>query len=83
VWRRSWKRRPFSRHVRGDVAAVSAAATEGARLSREAGDLNTREMMLLNLGVATLMAGRLDQSQPLFAESLRIAQRIDDRAAQY
>ena len=67
----------------GDVEAVSAAATEGARLSREAGDLYSLEMMLLNLGAATLMAGDLDRSQPLFAEALRIGQQIDDRVAQY
>jgi predicted ATPase/DNA-binding CsgD family transcriptional regulator len=66
-----------------DVEAVSAAATEGARLSREAGDLYSLEMMLLNLGVATVMAGHLDRSQPLFAEALRIAQQLDDRVAQY
>jgi len=67
----------------GDVAAVSAAATEGARLSRAAGDLYSLEMMLLNLGVATLMAGDLDRSQPRFAEALGIAQQLDDRVAQY
>jgi len=67
----------------GDIAAVSAAATEGARLSRESGDLYSLEMMLLNQGVATLMAGDLDRSQPLFAEALRIGEQIDDRVAQY
>jgi predicted ATPase/DNA-binding CsgD family transcriptional regulator len=67
----------------GDVGAVRAAATEGARRSREAGDLYSLEMMLLNQGVATLMAGDLDRSQPLFAEALRIGQQIDDRVAQY
>jgi DNA-binding CsgD family transcriptional regulator len=40
-------------------------------------------MMLLNQGVATLMGGDLDHSQPLFAEALRIGQQIDDRVAQY
>jgi predicted ATPase/DNA-binding CsgD family transcriptional regulator len=67
----------------GDLQTLIAAATEGARLSREAGDLYSLEMMLLNLGAATLMAGDLDGSQPLFAEALRIGQQIDDRVAQY
>jgi DNA-binding CsgD family transcriptional regulator len=67
----------------GDVAAVRAAATEGVRLSREAGDLYAQEMMLLNLGVATLVSGDLDRSQRLFAEALRIGERLDDRVAQY
>ncbi|HEX6677227.1 MAG TPA: LuxR C-terminal-related transcriptional regulator [Actinomycetes bacterium] len=67
----------------GDLEAVSAAATEGVRLSREAGDLYSLEMMLLNLGSATLMAGDPDRSRPLFAEALRIGREIDDRVAQY
>jgi predicted ATPase/DNA-binding CsgD family transcriptional regulator len=67
----------------GDVAAVRAAATEGVRLSRETGDLYSREMMLLNLGVATFVAGDLDRSRPLFAEALRIGEQVDDRVAQY
>jgi DNA-binding NarL/FixJ family response regulator len=40
-------------------------------------------MMLMNLGLAALMAGDLDRSKPLFVESLRIAQQIDDRVAKY
>jgi hypothetical protein len=40
-------------------------------------------MMLMNLGSAALMAGEPEASGPLFAESLRLAQQIDDRVAQY
>jgi DNA-binding NarL/FixJ family response regulator len=40
-------------------------------------------MMLINLGLAALIAGDLDESKPLYAEALRIAQRIDDRVAQH
>jgi predicted ATPase/DNA-binding CsgD family transcriptional regulator len=67
----------------GDLEAVSSASSEGARLSRAAGDLYSLEMMLMNLGFAALFAGDLDQSKPLFAEALQIANRIDDRVAQY
>ncbi|GAA4576524.1 LuxR C-terminal-related transcriptional regulator [Planotetraspora kaengkrachanensis] len=67
----------------GDLDAVRSASSEGARLSREAGDLYSLGMMLMNLGFATLIAGDLDESKPLFAEALRIAHRIDDRVAQY
>jgi hypothetical protein len=66
----------------GDLEAVTSAASEGARLSREVGDLYTLEHMLINLGTAALIAGNLDQSKPLFAEAMRIARRIDDRVAQ-
>jgi predicted ATPase/DNA-binding CsgD family transcriptional regulator len=67
----------------GDLDAVRAAASQGARLSREAGDLYSLDMMLMNLGSAALMAGDLDEARPLLAEALRIARRIDDRVAQY
>jgi predicted ATPase/DNA-binding CsgD family transcriptional regulator len=67
----------------GDLETVRFAATEGVRLSREAGDLYSLEMMLNNQGVAALTAGDFDQSKPPFVEALRIALRIDDRVAQY
>ena len=38
-------------------------------------------MMLLNLGSAALIAGDLGESKPLLAESLRIADQMDDRVA--
>ena len=41
----------------GDLDAVLTAATEGARRSREAGDLYSLGMMLINQGAATLIAG--------------------------
>jgi predicted ATPase/DNA-binding CsgD family transcriptional regulator len=66
-----------------DLDTVRSASSEGVRLSREAGDLYSLGMMLLNLGSATLMAGDHDTSQPLLAEALRIARQIDDRVAQY
>jgi DNA-binding CsgD family transcriptional regulator len=67
----------------GDLDTVRSAASEGVRLSREAGDLYGLEMMLSNLGSAALIGGDLDAAKPLFTEALRIARRIDDRVAQY
>ena len=67
----------------GDLDAARSAASEGVRLSREAGEPYRLEMMLMNLGSAALFAGDLDASKAPFAESLRIAHGIDDRIAQY
>ena len=65
-----------------DLEAVRAAATQGARLARDSGDLYALEIMLLNLGSVALMAGD-DRPGPLLIESLEIAQQIDDRVAQF
>jgi predicted ATPase/DNA-binding NarL/FixJ family response regulator len=67
----------------GELEAVRSASSEGARLSRETGDLYSQEMMLMNLGLTSLFTGDLDESKPLFLEALGIAHRIDDRVAQY
>ena len=40
-------------------------------------------MMLINLGLAALITGDLDESKHLYTEALRIAQQIDDRVAEY
>jgi len=73
--------RAFNGFFEADLDAVRSAASEGARLAREAGDLYGLEMMLLNLGSAALLAGDLGGSKPLLAESLQIAQQMDDRVA--
>jgi predicted ATPase/DNA-binding CsgD family transcriptional regulator len=67
----------------GDLAAARSASSEGVRISREAGDLYRLGMMLLNLGLTALIACDLDESKPLFAEALRVADQIDDRVAQF
>jgi DNA-binding CsgD family transcriptional regulator len=67
----------------GDIEVVTAAATEGVRLSRDAGDLYSLEMMLLNRGGTALIVGNLEEAQGYYREGLTIAQRIDDRVAQY
>jgi DNA-binding CsgD family transcriptional regulator len=65
-----------------DLAAVRSAAEQGVRLSRDAGDLYSLDMMLMNLGLAALLSGNLRESEERFAEGLRIARRLDDRLAQ-
>jgi predicted ATPase/DNA-binding CsgD family transcriptional regulator len=66
----------------GDLDAVRSAASQGARLARDAGDLYSLEMMLLNQGFAELISGDLRESGQRFTEALRIARRLDDRVAQ-
>jgi predicted ATPase/DNA-binding CsgD family transcriptional regulator len=73
--------RAFNGFFEADLDAVRSAASEGTRLAREAGDVYGLEMMLLNLGSAALLAGDLDESEPLLAESLQIAHQMDDRVA--
>ena len=63
----------------GDVEAATSASLDGIRLSRQAGDLYTLKVWLLNLGTAALVAGDLDAAAPLLAEALQIAHRLDDR----
>jgi predicted ATPase/DNA-binding CsgD family transcriptional regulator len=67
----------------GDIETVMAAASEGVGRSREAGDLYSLEMMLLNRGGTALFLGDLEHAKADYIEALKIAQRIDDRVAQY
>jgi predicted ATPase/DNA-binding CsgD family transcriptional regulator len=75
--------RSFNAIFEGDFEALRAAATEGARRSREVGDLYALHMMNLNLGSAALSLGELDESKARYHEALRIAYRIDDRIGQF
>jgi predicted ATPase/DNA-binding CsgD family transcriptional regulator len=68
--------------IDGDLGAVRSAAAHGARLSREAGDGYSHEMMLLNQGFAALMAGDRRAAGQWLAEGLGIARQLDDRVAQ-
>ncbi len=68
--------------VNGDLDAARSAAASGALLSREAGDLYSLGMMLLNQGFAALLAGDQRGAGERFAEGLRIARQLDDRVAQ-
>jgi predicted ATPase/DNA-binding CsgD family transcriptional regulator len=75
--------RAFTGFFFADLDAVRSGASAGARLARETGNLYALEMMLLNLGSAALLAGQPEESGPPLVESLRIADRIDDRVAQF
>jgi predicted ATPase/DNA-binding CsgD family transcriptional regulator len=68
--------------IDGDLDTVSMAAAEGARLSREACDLYSLGMMLMNQGYAALESGALRDAGAWLTEGLLIARQIDDRVAQ-
>jgi hypothetical protein len=68
--------------LEGDLAVVGPAAAEGARLSREAGDVYSLEMMLMNQAIAAAMSGDLHECELRSTEGLRIADQLDDRIAQ-
>jgi predicted ATPase/DNA-binding CsgD family transcriptional regulator len=75
--------RSFNAIFEADFATLRAAATDGARLSREVGDLYALHMMNLNLGTAALSFGEHDESKARYEEALRIAYQIDNRIGQY
>lgn len=66
----------------GEFDTVQSAATEGVRLSREAGDLYSLTMMGLNQGFAALRSDDVREAERRFTEALPIARRLDDRVAQ-
>ena len=67
----------------GDFETLKLVASEGARESREAGDLYALHMMNLNLGGAALFMGDVEESKARYSEALRIAYQIDDRIGQF
>jgi len=75
--------RALNAFMEADLDTVRSAASEGILLARQANDLYSLEMMLLNLGSAALLAGDLGESKPLLADSLRIADQMDDRVARF
>ena len=66
----------------GDLATAEAVSSEGARLSRDVGDLYYLERMLMNLGLVAMAAGDLPASKTRFIEGLRIAKETDNRLGQ-
>ena len=76
------RHRSSTRCLEGDLAAAEAASSEGARLSREVGDLYYLERMLMNLGLVATAAGDLPGSRSRFIEGLRIAKQTDNRLGQ-
>ncbi len=77
-----WQAQAMACFFAEDLAGFRAASTEGIRLSRGLGDLYTVEIWLMNLGFAALSAADADP-RPQLSEALEIAQRIDDRVAQF
>jgi DNA-binding NarL/FixJ family response regulator len=76
--------RTLNSFLQGDLETVRAASTEGIRLSREANDIYALDVMLGELGSATLLAdGKTAEAKHLYAEALQIARQIDDRVMQY
>jgi predicted ATPase/DNA-binding CsgD family transcriptional regulator len=67
----------------GDLETSRAASLEGARLSREAGDVYQLEAMLRNLGMVGMMSGDFHSAHSQFSEALHFARIIDNRLAQY
>jgi predicted ATPase/DNA-binding CsgD family transcriptional regulator len=66
----------------GDLVAAQNTSSEGARLSREVGDLYYLERMLMNLGLVAMATGDLPQSKRQFIEGLRAAKQNDNRLGQ-
>jgi predicted ATPase/DNA-binding CsgD family transcriptional regulator len=66
-----------------DLDTFRSASAEGIRLSRAAGDLYTLEIWLMNQGFADLTGSVGGDPAPLLTEALQIADRVDDRIAQF
>jgi DNA-binding CsgD family transcriptional regulator len=75
--------RAISAFFEGDLDTAKNASSDGARLSRAAGDLYYLQTMLMYLGQAAMLTGDVAASKPRFVEALRIAREIDDRITQY
>jgi hypothetical protein len=63
----------LDRFFAGDVERAAAASLAGVRLARDAGDLYTLKVWLLNRGTAALVAGDLDAAAPMLAGALQLA----------
>lgn len=66
-----------------DLDTARAAAAAGVLRGRAEGDLYTTQVMLINLGAAAFIGGDLEEAHTQYSAALRIAQRIDDRVAQF
>jgi DNA-binding CsgD family transcriptional regulator len=67
----------------GDMKTVSAKSSEGARLSRDAGDLLLLGSMLRNLATVALLEGDTGAVTARLSDALHLARQIDDRFAEY
>jgi predicted ATPase/DNA-binding CsgD family transcriptional regulator len=75
--------RAYNGFFEEDLGEARTAAAQGVQLARQAGDLYAVEMMVLNLASAALLGGDLRESQPLLAEALELAYKLDDRVGIY
>ena len=67
----------------GATHEARALSLEGARLSRETGDVYQLEAFLRNLTNVAMLDGDLDAAKARTVEALRLARDLDHRAAQY
>jgi DNA-binding CsgD family transcriptional regulator len=67
----------------GDMKAVSAKSSEGASLSRDAGDPLLLGSMLRNLATVALLEGDMGAATARLSQALHVARQIDDRFAEY
>jgi predicted ATPase/DNA-binding CsgD family transcriptional regulator len=65
-----------------DLVAAEASSAEGARRSRQVGDLYYLERMLMNLGRVELAGSKTSAAKGRFIEGLRIATQTDNRLGQ-
>src|SRR5256885_14337723 len=65
------------------MEAVTAKSSEGASLSRDAGDPLILASMLRNLATVALLEGDLGAATALLKDALHVARQIDDRFTQY
>jgi DNA-binding NarL/FixJ family response regulator len=67
----------------GDADTARTVSLEGARLSREAGDLFLLESMLRNLAMNAMGTGDLVSAKRWMLDALRVVRQIDHRISQY
>ncbi|HEX8509659.1 MAG TPA: LuxR C-terminal-related transcriptional regulator [Propionibacteriaceae bacterium] len=75
--------RAISAFFEGDLDSAKKASSDGARLSRDAGDLYYLQGMQMYLGQVAMLNGDAAASKPRFVDALQIARQIDDRITQY
>ena len=66
-----------------DLEAVTAKSSEGASLSRDAGDPLLLGSMLRNLATVALQEGDMGAATARLSDALHVARQIDDRFTEY
>src|SRR5437879_279245 len=67
----------------GDMEAATAKSSQGASLSRDAGDPLLLGSMLRNLATVALLEGDLGAATARLSDALHVARQIDDRFTEY